>query len=956
MDLFEPAELDLLEEAAVEVGEAPHRTAGRRHHGDVGRVVGGGDGEGDDAGARRHGVLTAGVGAAEIETADVAGDHAHRAVDADMADARRPLVVVLEEEPLAGGVPARLLDVAVERLGERSRAAAVAVHEVEAGHLVTLAAIVEAGVGDQPAVRGDACVVVGATPVGQRPHRAAGRRHRVDLAVERVVLGIVVAVGREDQRPAIRCPVEAAAVVDVAGGQLSRRAAVGGQDEEVRAPAGEVAAAVEAVDEVVDDLEVRPPVGPLGGPRELGDGRLRRVRHEHGEGDRAAVRRPGKLARRVLERRQARADAGREVERTDLGGAVLGVGRVEQARAVGRPARRARVDLRLGQRPQPRAVGADDPERVPLAVGHLVEGAAHEDHLPAVGRDLRVLRRLQGEDVREGEAARRAGVGGSWSRGRRRRDGREHCRRGARRQGQEGETARQQGVGAARQQTVAHGRRTSSMVIRGAVETSTRRHGRADRGAGGERAVAERDVAEDRHREPAPPLRGQERRGRRRVRRRRAAGPAQRTWIRGAYHPRVQRPRLGKLGILWTLYFVQGLPFGFQATALPVYLRTAGMSLQGIGLAAALSLPWSLKILWAPLVDRYGGGRFGRRKSWILPLQLLLALTCAAAALVPPKEGLTPILLLVLGMNLFAATMDIAVDGLAVDVLALEELGQGNVAQVVGYKVGMLTGGGLLVWASGTIGWEGLFAAMTGLIAACFLVTVGWRETDQTRRREPASPLVHPRFGEIVTALRRGVGGTGGGWLLLFIVTYKLGETMADTMFKPFLVDAGYGSTQIGLWVGTWGMLFSIAGSLAGGWLATRRPLLQAVGIAAVLRAIPIAGEWWLTLVTPTPQRVVAITCLEHFFAGALTTAMFAFMMWRVDKRIGATHYTLLAAIEVWGKLGAASISGFVTAHTSYPFLFGLATLLSVAFIGVLGPVGAAARRGQAQAASRTAV
>lgn len=117
-----------------------------------------------------------------------------------------------------------------------------------------------------------------------------------------------------------------------------------------------------------------------------------------------------------------------------------------------------------------------------------------------------------------------------------------------------------------------------------------------------------------------------------------------------------------KLGILWTLYFVQGLPFGFQATALPVYLRDAGVSLAGVGLATALSLPWSLKILFAPLVDRYGGHRLGRRRAWILPLQLGLLGCCAVAALVPPERGLVPILVLVFGMNLFAATMDVAVD------------------------------------------------------------------------------------------------------------------------------------------------------------------------------------------------------------------------------------------------------------------------------------------------------
>jgi len=405
--------------------------------------------------------------------------------------------------------------------------------------------------------------------------------------------------------------------------------------------------------------------------------------------------------------------------------------------------------------------------------------------------------------------------------------------------------------------------------------------------------------------------------------------------------------RLGKLGILWTLYFVQGLPFGFQATALPVYLRSAGMSLEGVGLATALALPWSLKILWAPLVDRFGGGRFGRRRSWILPLQLLLAATCVAAALVPPHDGLTPILVLVLAMNLFAATLDIAVDGLAVDVLEVSELGHGNVAQVVGYKVGMLTGGGLLVWASGAIGWEGLFLAMAGLVGACFLVSLSWREADSARSAGAGPSHVHPRFGEILAALRRAAFDDGAGWLLLFIGTYKLGESMADTMFKPFLVDAGYGGQEIGLWVGTWGMLCSIAGSIGGGWLARRLPLLRAVGIAAALRAIPVAGEWWLSVVDPTPHRVLAVTCFEHLFGGALTTTMFAFMMGRVNRRIGATHYTLLAAVEVWGKLPAAWASGFVTAHSSYPFLFGLATVLSIAFLALLVPMGAALRRGR---------
>jgi MFS transporter, PAT family, beta-lactamase induction signal transducer AmpG len=405
--------------------------------------------------------------------------------------------------------------------------------------------------------------------------------------------------------------------------------------------------------------------------------------------------------------------------------------------------------------------------------------------------------------------------------------------------------------------------------------------------------------------------------------------------------PRVSRGGpLRKLGVLWTLYFVQGLPFGFQATALPIYLRTAGVSLTEIGLVMALSLPWSLKILWAPLVDRFGSPRLGRRRSWILPLQGALALSCLAAAAIPPGHRLRELLFLVFVMNLVAATLDIAVDGLAVDVLSTRELGQGNIAQVVGYKAGMLVGGGLLVWASGRIGWQGLFLAMAALTGACFLVPLAWHERRPTDPGgQSARAVVHPRLGEIVRVLRRVATAPGAGWFLLFIGTYKFGESMADTMFKPFLVDAGFAPERIGLWVGTWGLLFSIAGSIGGGVLAGRLPLLRAVAVTAVLRVLPVAGEWWLTMVDPTPGRVLAITCAENFFGGALTTALFAYMMSRVDRRIGATHYTLLAAVEVWGKLPAAWVSGWLADRTSYGVVFATATVLSIGFLGLLAPL-----------------
>jgi len=395
--------------------------------------------------------------------------------------------------------------------------------------------------------------------------------------------------------------------------------------------------------------------------------------------------------------------------------------------------------------------------------------------------------------------------------------------------------------------------------------------------------------------------------------------------------------RAQKLSWLSLLYFVQGLPFGFQATALPVLLREQEVSLTGIGLANALALPWMLKILWAPAVDRYGSRRWGRRRSWIVPAQLALAAAAAAAAFVEPDDGLMVLLVLVFMMNLFAATLDIAVDGLAVSLLSARELGYGNIAQVVGYKLGMLTGGGLLLWASAHVGYGGVFAVMAALTLLILIVTLPFREPSSDR-------IEAPTLAEIGSSLMTWAKKPGAIWILVFIATYKLGESMADAMFKPFLVDRGFGPAEIGLWVGTWGMLFSVVGSFAGGILASRIPILRAIAIAAVLRALPVFGELWLVFQEPTAEQVIAVTCAEHLFGGALTTAMFAFMMSKVDRRIGATHFTALAVIEVLGKSPAAWGSGVVADAWGYAGVFALGAVISVAYLALLVPVGAAVR------------
>src|SRR5689334_22890753 len=232
-----------------------------------------------------------------------------------------------------------------------------------------------------------------------------------------------------------------------------------------------------------------------------------------------------------------------------------------------------------------------------------------------------------------------------------------------------------------------------------------------------------------------------------------------------------RQPLAARLAILSVFYLVQGLPFGFQSKALPVFLTTHGLSLTEVGFAGAVSAPWLLKPLWAPLVDRYASDRFGRRRSWIVPLQAALASTCLGLAFVPP-EALAWFLGLVALTNLFAATMDIAVDGLAVDMLETDELGWGNIAQVVAYKIGMVIGGGVLLWASQWIGWRGLFNGMSVLIFLALIITLWWSEPTFEHGHTPA---LRTDMREVLRTLGRALISPGGLALLLVVSTYKVG-------------------------------------------------------------------------------------------------------------------------------------------------------------------------------------
>lgn len=384
-----------------------------------------------------------------------------------------------------------------------------------------------------------------------------------------------------------------------------------------------------------------------------------------------------------------------------------------------------------------------------------------------------------------------------------------------------------------------------------------------------------------------------------------------------------------KLFALGLLYFVQGLPFGYQAHALPVMLREQGESLTVIALSQVLALPWMLKIFAGPYIDTYGDGPLGRRKSFILPLQLALVATLAAASMLPIERSLALLCLLLLVMNVFTATMDVAVDGLAVDVLRPRTLGLGNGVQVAGFRLGMTFSGGVLLHYLPEIGLRTLFAILAG--TALFVHAVTWvfpEGVDDTRKAARVAPDVRATFVDAWRALR----APSSRAVVIFVLVYKAGEAMADSVFRPMLVDAGVSSADIALYVNTYGSTTALVGPMLAGVVASRIGLRRALLGAIVLRVIPIVGELAIASGVHDGAFVLGVTLLEHLVGAAVTTLAFALMMSVTDPHVGATQFTALATLEVIGKGFLGYLAGPIGDHAGLVTTYAIAAALTIAF------------------------
>lgn len=394
---------------------------------------------------------------------------------------------------------------------------------------------------------------------------------------------------------------------------------------------------------------------------------------------------------------------------------------------------------------------------------------------------------------------------------------------------------------------------------------------------------------------------------------------------------------VGKLALLATLYFSQGLPFGFFTQALPALMRERGISLEHIGLTSLLALPWVLKFLWAPFVERTFSVRWGRRRSWLLPLQFAAAVVMGLLALADPEQSLEWLVLGVLLTNLIAATQDISTDGLAVDLLTPKERGWGNGVQVAGYRLGMIFGGGALLIAFERWGWAWTFTcASIALMVASFAIVVYDEpgETTQSAAEEIPDTKLIDALGVFWNDPQR------RAWLVV-LVLYKFGDYVGTSMLRPFLIDRGQTLGDIGVLLGGIGFCAGLLGALVAGMALSRYDRWHLLKGFGLLQALAVAS--YVFCVDPQVKglQLYAPIALEHFTTGMGTVALFTLMMDFCRKEHAGTDYTLQASIVVAATGVAGMVGGFSAAQLGYAdnfLLGGLVCALAVVVAAKVQP------------------
>lgn len=384
---------------------------------------------------------------------------------------------------------------------------------------------------------------------------------------------------------------------------------------------------------------------------------------------------------------------------------------------------------------------------------------------------------------------------------------------------------------------------------------------------------------------------------------------------------------------LLLLGYAAGLPLLLTGGTLQAWMSDEGVDLGTIGMVSLIGLPYTIKFLWSPFLDRFRMPFLSRRKGWMVLFQALLMVSIFSLSLVNPREHLMTVGIIAVAIAFFSASQDIALDAYRREILPDEELGFGSSVYVTGYRLGMLlAGAGALIMADH---WK--FPMTYKLMALCMAPAILFTIISPKERTDIKAPSNMKEA--VVGPLKEFFTRPGALTILLFILLFKVGDLMAANLTTPFILQLGYSKTDMGTVAKGVGMIATIIGGLFGGTVMLRIPMKPSLVIFGIFQAVSTLGFALLSTLPVSWGNLAAVIGFENFSAGLGMAAYGAFMAALTDKRFTATQYALLSSIMGITRVILPAPTGYIADAVGWNMFFVICTLAAVPGMLLLIPV-----------------
>ncbi|WP_282607864.1 MFS transporter [Pelagibius sp. Alg239-R121] len=381
------------------------------------------------------------------------------------------------------------------------------------------------------------------------------------------------------------------------------------------------------------------------------------------------------------------------------------------------------------------------------------------------------------------------------------------------------------------------------------------------------------------------------------------------------------------LTVLTGLYVAQAIPIYLFIAALPAIFREVGVSRTMIGAIGVLLIPWILKFLWAPFVDRYQLSRLGRRRSWILPMQAIIIGLILILSQLSPADDIGIIFAIACLVAFAASTQDIATDGYAVEVLAPEQRAYGNAIQGGSIAAGVLIGSAFALILYDHFGWKVMMFSIAGLSSIAALPICCMKEDvadDKALDGQNASAKSRP---SLFAFLRR----PDALQVLSFALLYRCSEGFVKSMEQPFLVDKGLSLSAVGLTSGASAATVGLAGSLLAALVIRKFGLFTCLYGLGLARTLCFAGFAIAAMTqTVTASFLIGLAFFNTVIRYMEVVGLYSLYMGASSRSQPATDFTILSCAQLVIYMMASMVSGALADLLGYGPLFAMATLLSL--------------------------